>query len=300
MAKDRVTPVLHACLVLAVSGACASQDPRFDGSPTPSSLLRGVLQLRHDRPPDVRVAIAWRVPRGVEQRQRLVTQDIAVAQTWPMLFALDLAEPPPDAMRLRDGAEPPRATANVIAYRDDNHNERLDLTPLDAGALVDPLVAVAGNLTLGYVADEVTLRHIDTSARFELCDADQSPACGAIAAPITLHEVTDARTSCHLLEGLPQFVIDELASPPQRTDPWSVDLPLCPADAPPAEATRLACASGASERYVASWTAQPSAFVQNLCGPVVRICERRRDTSQPPPAGWPCPCDPTKFACEPL
>jgi hypothetical protein len=303
MTRFRCSTTLQAIVssVAALLSACASSadrppdDPASD-QPVPAgdvAKLRGVLQLAAT-PPDpeeIRVSLVWRVDRELAKLRRVVAQDVAVSETWPVQFTVDLVAPPDEAL-LTSVSGARYALANVVAYRDRNHNERLDFTAIEADDFVDELVAIDGVLALAY--------HEDDPEKFVLHNGRRG-VTEPVSAPITLYPVEGTRTSCHLLEWMPRFALDEFTATPKPTDPWQFDEPLaCPEASPPPEARGLACYGADHATYVASWTREPSAFFQDTCGPVVRMCTGSRDPSQPPPEGWPCPCDPAKHLCDQL
>ncbi len=273
-------------------GACGQGAMPEEYRP-PVATIHGRLQITEAPadPEEIRVAVVWRADLGLQQVRHLVAQDVAVTTSWPAEFTLDLVDPPPpEAIRPQVGGAR-MGGANIVAYRDGNHNGRLDFTPIDSDSFVDELIATNSTVALIYSEQpgQPTLS-LSTSEGSNLDLATTS---------IVLNAIPSARSSCHLLEWLPRFAFDEFTPAPKPSDPWPFDEPLnCPNDVPPIEARKVACVPPSPDAmYMSSWTAEPSTFVKNACGAVMRMCARRRDTSLPPPPGWPCPCDPNRFEC---
>lgn len=291
------TALVLGCLVLA--GCDGDGD---DGVIDDGRTLRGTIALDTRArvlapapavdPADVRVALVWYGELTDSSRRPWVTQDVVVLQkssSWPIEFRLAITEPPPaGAIHYELGY----SQAKFVAYVDKNGNGALDWTPPDADAFLDEIVAYHPHLYLWFFDDGGLKLMLPGSS--ELVDP---------ATPITLLERSDLRSSCHLLEWTPRFSFEALRHSypdPDEGDQGPYDhqgFPICTSNEPPPGA-RVACQGDGVDQYqyYTSWTTTTSAFVSATCGPVMSFCEgRRADPTAPGP--WPCPCDPTRYAC---
>ncbi|HYO67431.1 MAG TPA: hypothetical protein VEU33_15255 [Archangium sp.] len=107
--------------------------PDYRGEPlvTLQGQLRLAEHVQVDEP--VRLALVWyKSPTDASQPREIVTQDLAYEPSFPIAFTFHLyALPPPEAL---SGGESGRfGHAILVAYRDDNHNGKLD--PIPAGGV---------------------------------------------------------------------------------------------------------------------------------------------------------------------
>jgi hypothetical protein len=306
----RIGVALAAAATGALLAACDDEAP----APRPVlATLSGTISATEPPPADaeIRVALLWATnSKSWEDKsiKHFVAQDVAVtAVSWPATFQLAITELPPENA-LDHGA----AGGQVIAYRDLNHNGKLDFTPPDADHFVDEVFAYDSDLAVWYQ------------------DPDMNPGLtpgfstseGSIDTPITLTERPLA-ASCHLLE----WELSDPANGPAGVGPWGPNtgvghMNYCPesptqltADgvgveltdgdgSPPPETTELACQvfSGPPDQpagfYEARWSPEnTSAFVLATCGTPVRSCNSLRASNDTPPPAWPCPCDPARYTC---
>ncbi|WP_224247395.1 hypothetical protein [Hyalangium gracile] len=122
---------LTAAMLMMGCGEGAPVQPDYRGEPLVT--LEGQLLLADrvqvDEP--VRLALVWYKSRtDPSQPREIVTEDIAYEPSFPIDFTFHLyAPPPPEA--LTESAAGRFGQAILVAYRDGNHNGRLD--PIPAG-----------------------------------------------------------------------------------------------------------------------------------------------------------------------
>jgi hypothetical protein len=263
-----------------------------------------------EHPEELRVALVWAAYHD-DALAPLYQQPVTVTSTWPADFQLDITELPPEAAmwaphRGEDGGFPTHdaegrtlrwAEAWVVAYRDVDHDGRLDLTPPTADAFVDELVAYNSHVVVSY-ADAVgagpgtfTLEISDDA----YADTEVKP----IDTPISLTVTTDPADSCYLLDG-------NVTLQPKGVKPWWAHTVFeCPdALSAPPEATSLSCHSAPDpatstgvDYFGASWALPTSAFIAETCGYISKTCFGYHDPLDPTPDSWPCPCDGTVAGC---
>jgi hypothetical protein len=314
MKSLHATRLASTLAAVLATGLCACGDTApTEEPPVPLAVLSGTISVESPPPADaeVRVALLWATNSqswADKSIKHFVAQDVAVtAVTWPAQFQLAITELPPE-----NALDHGSAGGQVVAYRDLNHNGKLDFTPPDADHFVDEVVAYDSNLAIWY-------RDPDMNPGFT---PGFSTSEGPIDTPITLTERPLA-ASCHLLE----WELSEPIDGPAGVGPWGPDtgvghMNYCPespvqltADgvgteltdgdgSPPPETSELACQTFGDPTgqpagfYDARWSPETtSAFVLETCGTLVRNCSSLRTTGGTPPSGWPCPCDPAKYTC---
>ena len=299
-------PGLAAAFLLA---ACGSSMPD-DHKPilaTISGTIAATPSITETPPSEgeIRVALLWATNSDSWQDKHIkhfVAQDVAItAVSLPAQFELAITDLPPENA-LDHGA----GGGQVIAYRDLNHNGKLDFTPPDADHFVDEVVAYDSELVVWYFDPET---HPGFIPGF-------STSKGPIDTPVTLTERPFA-ASCHLLE----WELNDPIDGPAGVGPWGPSsgvghMNYCPESpvylppgaagvelgdgdgSPPPETSELFCdPPPQGQGYEAYWVPEvTSAFVLETCGPVERTCHALR-ASDVVPSGWPCPCDPQKYTC---
>lgn len=122
--------VLTAAMLMMGCGGGAPVMPDYRGEPLVT--LKGQLLLGEhvqvDEP--VRLALVWYKDRAdIGQPQEIVTEDIVYEPSFPVDFTFHLyAPPPPEA--LTEDSSGRFGFAILVAYRDDNHNGKLDPIPV--------------------------------------------------------------------------------------------------------------------------------------------------------------------------
>ncbi|HMG22792.1 MAG TPA: hypothetical protein VK607_15770 [Kofleriaceae bacterium] len=239
---------------------------------------------------DLRLALVWNAGHTADGFRRRIPQDVGFVRTAPATYDIAITERPPD-----EALENGPATARLLAYYDRNHNHTLDFASVDDDAFTDQLIGFSPSTFIRY-------NELDGDGAITVNDMDTTT-------PIKLLGSTAASNSCHLLDWVPRFAFEAGRHGTNSSDdimvgPWRseviYDFEDCPDDTPPPDTSRLACdpASGPpSVAFYASWNAHASDFITATCGQVIRYCQRGRSFGNPPPANWPCPCDPTKYTC---
>jgi len=237
----------------------------------------------------LRATLAWWGDGLDATRRPLVFQDlrvISMTNTWPIELELAVEESPPSgAIHYALGYR----QAKLVVYRDDNANSVLDFTPVLADAFVDQIVAFHPDVYVWY--------YDNGDFRLALPGAvDQVE----LSTPFTVFERSMQVESCAALDWTPHRTLFTARNPysdPSQRGPWDAEavMPVaCPNNEPPPDTRAVWCDTNYAFR--ASWSTPTSTFVSEKCGSVFRTCQARRSDLSGPPT-WPCPCDPSKWAC---
>lgn len=296
MSCARPPRVLRSFVAGALLGACGVAAPT-DYRPA-TATIHGVLNV-DEAPPGashIRAALVWESSETTVPNRPLRAQNVRLTADWPA-FTIGIDAVPPDEATI-SGESSRWARGRVIVFRDVNQNDALDFTSIQADWFEDELVAFPHR---DYVDYWESNGPSGQSAGFTVAGSDEADA----SLPIIFNLSRRASASCHLLDWMPRSAHEAAQhSHPDPTTgdqgPWDLERIMeCDDVVPPPGTERVACdpINALHPDFMASWSAPTSPFVANTCGPVMRICQRRRDIHQPAPAGWPCPCDPTKYAC---
>lgn len=293
---------MKPCALLALLAGCTSM---ADNGPPPEQLdrvatLHAVLQ--GDGSIDatqVRFAIVWWRDKQVWPERLLEPQQLVVAAhtlSWPMHVELALPARPSYDPYYSQPSVGARA-GRLVAYLDDNHNGKLDFTPINATQFTDRIIG----FNAGDLVDYYTTVDVFAVSQYEpnvgLVDHD-------IATPLTIYQRTAPQYGCNLLEGWQPYAAYArgfggfLGSDDPAQGPWDWEAsfdPPCPDNLVPALTTEISC-DAPQYQFHALETATPSSFIAQTCGRVTRVCEGwRQDPNAPGP--WPCPCDSSKYYC---
>ncbi|REG23563.1 hypothetical protein ATI61_11631 [Archangium gephyra] len=122
-----------AALLMTGCGEGLPVQPDYRGEPlvTLQGQLRLAQHIQVDEP--VRLALVWyKSSTDPSQPRDIVTEDIAYEPSFPIEFTFHLyAPPPPEALTENEAGR--FGHAILVAYRDDNHNGKLD--PIPAGGV---------------------------------------------------------------------------------------------------------------------------------------------------------------------
>jgi len=281
---------VRVLLVLGLAGCGSSAGPG-DGQPyvTMVGSIRSVLTDIHH---PVRAAVVWVATQG-----GAVSQDFAVAGSFPAQFTLPLTElPPNEAMRdapIPNGPSVRIANGTLIVYEDLNENGKLDLVSLQQPA-VDRILGTLTNTELVYAEGQLV----------QSC-ASPSSDCFSAQKGFSLISVVDAapnpdracEPSCPWKEGaVSQLPLETLLSITLTGSPELAPY-MCqsggenrggasagsPPSLPPAGAEVFCSADGTAYDY------QSCDVPTTPCGPKTCVSGwGTRDPSSAVPAGWPC------------
>ena len=279
---------LATALVLSACGAGAAPT---DYKP-PLVTLHGTgpgLGTNGNNNPDLRIAIVWTSGVNADGFPHRVAQDVSWIRTGATSFDIAMTHRPPDEV-LQNGP----VTGRIIAYHDLNHNQQLDFASITDTAFTDQVVAFDPDLV-------VTYNEIDGDGSITLAEA------GNPVSTITLYGSTAPSLTCSLLDWIPRSEFEagrHSFEHDLNVGPWREEIiyyltATCPDNVPPPTTTNLSCDVPATVPHLfdASYTTQPSDFIANTCGPLMRVCQGSYAQNASPPPGWPCPCDPTKYTC---
>jgi len=278
-----------ALSMVGIAGCGSGAVP--DGYRPPIATFRGTLGSGggSSLSPDLRMAVVWTSGVTPDAFPHRVAQEVTWTRTAPATFEIAITERPPDEV-LQDGP----VVGHLLAYHDLDHDGHLAFATKTDTGFADQLVGFDPDLELDY-------NEIDGDGAITIRRFNTPPGEDPASMALTLYGSPAPKYTCHLLDWIPTFALEaggHLFAHDLNVGPWRYEEVYgtfdCPGNVSPPDTTALVCSVDA---YTAIQYAQPSEFVANTCGPVVRFCDVKHARNTPLPADWPCPCDPSKFTC---